>query len=77
MFVTAGALAEMSSTLGQNVGQYVAKVLPILFRELRSGDGGNRRNAAYCAGVFCQFAPQEMQTSIAQLLQVSHHTQAS
>ena len=66
----AGALAEVSSTLGPNTAQYVAKVLPILFRELRCEDGGNRRNAAFCAGVFCQHAPEQMQAQLGQLLQV-------
>ena len=60
----------MSSTLGHNTAQYVAKVLPILFRELRCEDGGNRRNAAFCAGVFCQHAPEQMQAQLGQLLQV-------
>ncbi len=60
----------MSSTLGHNTAEYVAKVLPILFRELRCEDGGNRRNAAFCAGVFCQHAPEQMQAQLGQLLQV-------
>lgn len=67
-----GALAEVSSTLGHNTAQYVAKVLPILFRELRCEDGGNRRNAAFCAGVFCQHAPEQMQAQLGQLLQALH-----
>ena len=65
-----GALAELGSTLGSNLSEYVAKVLPVLFRELRCDDPGNRRNAAYCAGVFCQHAPQQMQNQTGQLLQV-------
>ena len=68
--MAAGALAELCATLGSNVAEYVPKVLPILFRELRSADGGNRRNAAFCAGVFCQHAPDQMQAQLGQLLQV-------
>ena len=56
---------------GQNIAEYVPKVLPILFRELRSEDGGNRRNAAFCAGVFCQHAPDQMHSHVGQLLQVN------
>ncbi len=72
VWVTAGALAELSTTLQQNIAEYVPKVLPILFRELRCEDGGNRRNAAFCAGVFCQYAPEQMQAQLGQLLQVLH-----
>lgn len=68
--LSAGALAELGSTLGPNLSEYVPKVLPVLFRELRCDDPGNRRNAAYCAGVFCQHAPQQMQAQVGQLLQV-------
>lgn len=66
----AGALAELGTTLGQNMAEYVPKMMPILFRELRCDDPGNRRNAAFCAGVFCQYCPQQMQNHIGQLLQV-------
>lgn len=71
-----GALAELGSTLGSNLSEYVPKVLPVLFRELRCDDPGNRRNAAFCAGVFCQHAPQQMQSQIGQLLQVQKTHQA-
>lgn len=73
-WLSSGALAELGSTLGSNLSEYVAKVLPVLFRELRCDDPGNRRNAAYCAGVFCQHAPQQMQNQIAQLLQVGRQS---
>ena len=70
VLLSSGALAELGSTLGSNLSDYVPKVLPVLFRELRCDDPGNRRNAAYCAGVLCQHAPQQMQSQIGQLLQV-------
>lgn len=57
--------------LGPETGKYTDKLLPILLRELRCEDSGNRRNAAFCVGVFCQFAPQQMQSHIMQVLQVS------
>lgn len=73
MFVCTGALAELSSSLESQVGEYVEKLVPILLRELRCEDSGNRRNAAFCVGIFCQCAPQQMQSHVMQLLQVCHN----
>ena len=74
MCVCTGALAELSTSLESQVGKYVEKLVPILLRELRCEDSGNRRNAAFCVGIFCQCAPQQMQSHVMQLLQVCHHT---
>ena len=68
--LSSGALAELGTTLGPNLAEYLPKLLPVLFRELRCDDPGNRRNAAYCAGVLCHHCPYQMQTHINQLLQV-------
>ncbi|KAL3153296.1 hypothetical protein ABBQ38_011641 [Trebouxia sp. C0009 RCD-2024] len=67
-----GALAELGTTLGPNLAEYLPKLLPVLFRELRCDDPGNRRNAAYCAGVVCHHCPHQMQNHIGQLLQALH-----
>ena len=69
--LSAGALAEISSALGSKVGAYVDKLLPVLIRELRCEDSGNRRNAAFCVGVLCHHAPLQTQPHAMQLLQVS------
>lgn len=51
--VAVGAVAEMGEILLGGIEPYVTRVMPQALKELRASASGNRRNAAYCAGVLC------------------------
>jgi len=51
--VAVGAVAEVADSMHGEMEPYVGRVMPQLLKELKSSESGNRRNAAFCAGMLC------------------------
>ena len=69
--LTAGNLAETAKHLQGRLQPLCGQVMPIVLRELRDSEAGNRQNAAFCAGLVAQYCPEQVHGQLGQLLQVS------
>eukprot|EP00891_Asterochloris_glomerata_P009671 jgi/Astpho2/9671/e_gw1.00146.14.1_t len=65
-----GNLAEAAKHLQGRLQPLCGQLMPIVVRELRDSEAGNRQNAAYCAGLLAQHCPQQVHGQLGQLLQV-------
>ncbi len=72
LVLTAGNLAEAAKHLQGRLQPLCGQLMPIVVRELRDSEAGNRQNAAYCAGLLAQHCPQQVHGQLGQLLQVSN-----
>ena len=70
--LTAGNLAEAAKHLQGRLQPLCGQLVPIILRELRDSEAGNRQNAAFCAGLLAQYCPEQVHRQLGQLLQVSH-----
>ncbi|KAL1194982.1 hypothetical protein V5N11_015591 [Cardamine amara subsp. amara] len=48
------SLAEVAQDMGLPISAYVARLMPLVLKELGSPEATNRRNAAFCVGELCK-----------------------
>lgn len=64
-------MAEVTEALGPLCAPYAEALLSLVLKELAAAaDDTNSRNAAFCAGVLAQHAPEILRPHLPRLLQV-------
>lgn len=64
-------MAEVTEALGPLCAPYAEALLSVVLKELAAAaDDTNSRNAAFCAGVLAQHAPEVVRPHLPRLLQV-------